>query len=70
MKSKDVQKVVFSKYEKGDGTTKIFQDLNGAISLPTIERWCRRIYECGSINLSKSPSRPKIIRTQGAQLKM
>ena len=31
MKSKDVQKVVLSKYEKGDGTTKIFQDLNGTI---------------------------------------
>ena len=33
MKSKDVQKLVLSKYEKGDGTTKIFQDLNGSIRL-------------------------------------
>ena len=31
MKSKDMQKVVLSKYEKADGTTKIFQDLNGTI---------------------------------------
>ena len=38
MKSKDLQKLVLSKYEEGDGTTKIFQDLNGTISLPTIER--------------------------------
>ena len=37
MKSKDMQKVVVSKYEKGDGTTKIFQDLTGTLSLSTIE---------------------------------
>ena len=67
MKSKDVQKVVISKYEKGDRTlTKIFQDLNSAISLSTIERWYRQIYESGSINLSKPPGRPRIIRTKGA----
>ena len=66
MKSKDVQKLVLSKYEKGDGITKIFQDLNRTISLLMIERWCRRIHENGSINLFKSPSRPRIIRTKGA----
>jgi hypothetical protein len=37
MKSKDLQKLVLSKYENGDGPTKIFRDLNGAISLATIE---------------------------------
>ena len=31
MKSKDIQMVVLSKYERGDGTKKIFQDLNGTI---------------------------------------
>ena len=61
-----MEKIVLSKYEKGDGTTKIFQDLNGTISLSTIERWCRRIRESGSINLSKSPGHPRIIRTKGA----
>ena len=66
MKSKDVQKFVLSKYEKGDGTTKIFQDLNSTISLSTIERWCRRIRENGSINLSKLPGRPRIIQSKGA----
>ena len=54
MNSKDVQKVVLSKYEKGDGTTKIFQDLNGTISLSTIERWRRRIHESDSVNSSKT----------------
>ena len=33
-----MQNVVLSKYEKGDGTTKICQDLNGTIRLLTIER--------------------------------
>ena len=66
MKSKDMQKVVLSKYEKGDGTTKIFQDLNDTISLSMIQRWCRRLYESGSINLSKTPGRARIIRTKGA----
>ena len=66
MKSQGTQKVVLSKYEQGDETTKIFQDLNGSIRLSTIERWRGRIYESGSINLCKSPGRPKIIRTKGA----
>ena len=66
MKSKDVQKVVLSKYEKGDRTTKIFQDLSCTISLSTIKRWCRRIRESVSINLSKPPGRSRIIRTKGA----
>ena len=67
MKSKDVQNVVLSKYEKGDGRTKIFQDLNDTISLLTIEKWCRQqIRESGSINLSKLPSRSRIIRTKRA----
>ena len=70
MKSKDVQKLVLSKYEKGNGTTKIFQDLNGTISLPTIKRWCRQIRESGSINSSKPLGRPRIIRTKGAIEKM
>ena len=29
MKSKDLQQVVFRKYEDGDGPTKIFLDFNG-----------------------------------------
>ena len=62
MKSKDVQKVVLSKYEKGDGATKIFQDLNGTTDLSTIERWCRQICESGSIYLPKSPARSRINR--------
>ena len=37
MKSKDIQKVVKTKYENGDGQEKIYRDLAGAVSLPTIK---------------------------------
>ena len=63
MKSRDMQNVVLSKYDKSDGRTKIFQDLNDTISLSSIERWCRRIRNSGSVNLPKPPARPRIIRT-------
>ncbi|CAF1656820.1 unnamed protein product [Rotaria magnacalcarata] len=70
MKSKDLQKLVLSKYENGDGQTKIFRDLNGAISLQTIERWCKSIRDTGCINLSTSPGRPRTIRTKAATRKI
>jgi transposase len=66
MKSKDLQTRVFSKYQNDDEPTKIFQHLNGAISLPTIERWCKSIRDTGSINLSRSIGRPRTIRTKAA----
>ncbi|CAF3467957.1 unnamed protein product [Rotaria socialis] len=66
MKSKDLQKLVLSKYENSDGTTKIFHDLNGTISLSTIERWYRRIRESGSISLFIPPGRQRTIRMKGA----
>ena len=64
MKSKDIQKLVLSKYKNGHGPTKISRDLNGSLSLPTIERWCKSIRGTGCINLSKSPGRPRTIRTK------
>ena len=38
MKSKDLQNVIFSKYQNGDTLTKIYHDLNGAIGLRTMKR--------------------------------
>ncbi len=58
--------VVFSKYESGDYPTKIFRDLNGALGLNTIKRWCKMIRETGSINLAKSSGRLRLIRTKAA----
>jgi hypothetical protein len=37
MKSKDIQKVVKTKYETDDGPTKIYRDLAGVVSLQTIK---------------------------------
>lgn len=63
MKSKDIQKIVFSKRTNGDGPTKIFRDLSGGLSLKTVKRWCKMIDDTGSINLSSPTGRPRIIHT-------
>ena len=70
MKSKDIQKIVSSKYEKGEGPTKIFGDLNGAVGLLTLKRWCIMLRDTGSIELSSSPGRPRIVRTKGTITKV
>ena len=64
MKSKDLQKLALSKYEKGDSPSDIFRHLNGAVCLRTVKRWCKMIRETGSINLSTSPGRPRTARTK------
>ena len=64
MKTKDLQKLVLSKYDNDDRTTEIFRDLNGAISLSTIERWCRRIHEVGIIDLVNPCGCSRTIRTK------
>ena len=53
MKSKDLQKLVLSKYEEEQIPRKIFDDLNGAVSYRTVKRWCKMIRETGAIDLSK-----------------
>ena len=45
MKSKDLQKLVLSKYQNGDGPSKIFADIKGVIGFRTINRWCQMIRE-------------------------
>ena len=66
MKSKDLQKLVLSQYDNADGTTKIFPDPNGAIGLSTIERWCRRIREVGTIDLGNPHGCSRTIPTKAA----
>ncbi|CAF4030680.1 unnamed protein product [Rotaria magnacalcarata] len=58
MKSKDIQKVVKTKYGNGDGPMKIYRDLAGVVSLKTIKLWIKMINNTGSINLSPPPDRP------------
>jgi transposase len=64
MKSKDLQKVVLSKYQTGDTPTQIYHDLNGGVGLRTIERWCQMIRRSGSIELSSPPGFPRLVRTK------
>ena len=39
MINKDLQKLVLSKYEARQTPKKIFEDLNRAMSYPTVKRW-------------------------------
>ena len=66
MKRKDLQKVVFSKRNSGEGPAQIFRDLSGVVSLSTIKRWCKMISDTGAISLSKSSGRLRTVRTKGA----
>ena len=59
-----MQTLVLSKYRNGDGSTQIFRDLCGTVSLSTIERWCKSVRETGGIALFKSTGRPRTIRTK------
>ena len=63
MKSKDLQQVVFRKYEDGHSPTTIFRDVNGSLGLATIKRWCKMIRETGSIQLSTPSGGPRFART-------
>jgi hypothetical protein len=64
MKSKDLQKVVLSKYKNGDSPPMMFRHLNGAVDLRTIGRRCKMIRETGSIDLSSPIGRPRVVRTE------
>ena len=65
MKGAELQKLELTKYEKGEPSTKIFEDLNGFVSSRTIRRWCKIVRETGTINLSQSLGLPRIFRTKG-----
>jgi transposase len=64
MKNRVLQDLVLSKYQNGEGPSKIFHDLSSSVSLRTVERWCKMIKETGSIKLSCSPGRPRTARTK------
>ena len=66
MKSGDLQNLLISKYNNRDGPTKIFRDLNGAITLATVERWFKMIRKSSFINLHRPTGRTRTIRTKAA----
>ena len=58
MKSKDLQNIVFSKYQKGDTPTESI----GGISLTTIKSWCQMNRQSASIQLLGARAGPRIVR--------
>ena len=66
MKSKDLQKLVLSKYEAGQTSKKIFEDSNGEVSYPTVKRWCKMIRETDTIDLSELSGCQRTVRTKAA----
>ena len=64
MKSIDLQKLVLFKYQKDETLSKFFNDLNGSVSLRTIQRWCKMIKEKGTIELRYSSGRSRASRTK------
>ena len=63
MKSEDLRKVIFRKYEDGDDVRKIFRDLHGSMGLNTVKRWCKVICDTDSIQLLISPGVSRLART-------
>ena len=45
MKSKHLQNIVLSKYQKDDARADIHRHLNGRSSLAKIKSWCQMIYQ-------------------------
>ena len=66
MKNKDLPKLILSKYETGQALKKIFEDLNGSVSYPTVKRCCKMIGETGVINLSKLSACYRTVCTKAA----
>ena len=64
MKSKDLQNVVLSKYQKSNTQKQMYHHVNGGLGLRTIERWCQMIRRSGTITLSKPPGGPRLARTK------
>ena len=66
MKSKHLQKLVLSKYEAGQTPKKIFHDLNGAVSYPTVKRRCKMIRDTATRALSKPFVCHRTVHTKAA----
>ena len=70
MKSKDIQRVLKTKYENGDSPIKIYRSLAGAVSLRTIKLWIKMMNTTGSITLSSPPGCLRTVRIKAAIVKI
>jgi hypothetical protein len=62
----ELKKMIALKHQNGACPKKIFRDLNGALDLTTIKRWCKMIDETGVIDLTSPLGRPRTIRNKDA----
>jgi hypothetical protein len=63
MKNNDLEKLVLYKYQNDDGLLKVFSNRGSTITFRTIIRWYKMIRE--TIQLTRSQSCPRLIRTKG-----
>ena len=66
----DLQKILLSIYQNGDGPTKIFRDLDEGLPLKIVSRWCTMVDETESVHLSPSTGGSCTLRTAGAVQKV
>ena len=66
MKSKELQKLLLSKYETGSISKKLFEVLNNAVSHRTLQRHCKTIRKTGAIDLSKLYTCHRTVRMKTA----
>ena len=64
MKDKELQKLILSKYQAAQTSKKVFEDSNGAMSYPTVKRWCKMIRKTDTIDLSKPSACHRTVRTK------
>ena len=57
-----LKSIILSKLENGENPQKIFEDLQHAVSLPTIERWKAMIRKNGAL-IRKQNGRPRTVCT-------
>ena len=62
MKSKNLQNIVLSKYQKDHTPTEIHRHLNGGISLATMKNWCQMVCQSCCIQLLGARVGPRIVR--------
>jgi hypothetical protein len=64
MNSKDIQKLVISKYKNGNSARQRFDYLKDALGRITVFEWCRMIRNFGCIQLSTPMGCPCLVRAK------
>ena len=70
MKSKDLQNIIFSKYQKGDTPTEIHLHLNDGIILETIKSWYEMTRQSATRNTCYSTDSLRTLKRISKKLKI